>query len=264
MIIDANGKFLGATHPSNLTVELLRRVISGESLDMELGESAPSVPSVPDATSPSFDTDEGAHIIFRKTRFPDAEAVSPKFLVPTTNTITWINSKLSDVVPWAFDQQSPHRLRYLDGCDQSRVDLIASVPPNSKYSHRLLRRFVMNSMLSFGVEAIGKESAVQAYVLRSGNASKLTPTVVKGGHKSAAPGELIVLNGSTSALAEVLERRLDRPVINETGIDGRFDFRISWDEGDIQSLRDTLSTEFGLELRSERRQIGVFEIRLIQ
>ena len=265
IVIDAEGRIQSYTHTSELTEEFLRDVISGR-LPVKLASrkmESPSDELTPEAIvalSQNFDAEDGAQIVFRRTKFPDAARVSPAMILPTTHSLTWINSKLSDVAPWAFNIHSPHRLRYSVDCGEQMVDLVATVPPYVKFPPETLRRFVEHSISMLGLKTNLESSKLPVYILKSVDSSKRTPSIVKGGQISAAPGELIVLNGSVCALSEVLERILDRPVIDESGAEGRFDFELSWNDGDLQSLRDALRDESGLVLQPAERQVEVLEL----
>ena len=114
----------------------------------------------------------------------------------------------------------------------------------------------------FGVRTSSATADVPAYVMKAEDALKLRSTSVNGGYRSVAAGELVILNGTTDALRAVLERVLDRPVIDETGIDGNFDFELSWNHEDIDTLRNALKTTLGIDLAQADRRVEMLYVSI--
>jgi uncharacterized protein (TIGR03435 family) len=71
-------------------------------------------------------------------------------------------------------------------------------------------------------------------------------------------GELSGSNAALAELASLLNGSLDRPVIDRTGIEGRFDFRLQWtpDGSDIFGAR----SEPGLQLKAQKAPVQVLVI----
>jgi uncharacterized protein (TIGR03435 family) len=104
-----------------------------------------------------------------------------------------------------------------------------------------------------------------AYILRSTKASgkllsrSASTQAVKRGYWH---NTFILMNGTMDDLAYLLATSLEKPVINETGIDGNFDARFQVAGGDIVSLNAVLQKDMGLELVSgdQQRSITVQEV----
>jgi uncharacterized protein (TIGR03435 family) len=53
-------------------------------------------------------------------------------------------------------------------------------------------------------------------------------------------------------------------VFDETGIEGRFDFSLSWKAGDIGSLQAAVKDQLGMQLLEEKRNVEILVIDHIE
>jgi uncharacterized protein (TIGR03435 family) len=65
------------------------------------------------------------------------------------------------------------------------------------------------------------------------------------------------MNGTMDDLAYVLATGLENPVVNETGIDGRFDARFRVTGEDIDSMNAVLKEKLGLELVQGNQEMSI-------
>jgi len=78
-----------------------------------------------------------------------------------------------------------------------------------------------------------------------------------------APG--IRLNqASVKAFAEILADALERPVFDETKLDERFDFALTWQSTDPASLKTAVADQLGLNLVDTRRVVDVLIVDHIE
>jgi len=73
-------------------------------------------------------------------------------------------------------------------------------------------------------------------------------------------GSLSVVNVAISDLESFLMRNFGRPIIDQTGLKGRYSFDLEWQAGDVQSLAKTIREQLGLELAEDRRKIDVLTV----
>jgi uncharacterized protein (TIGR03435 family) len=104
----------------------------------------------------------------------------------------------------------------------------------------------------------------KAYVLKATEASKtlltpLPPIDANGHHYSN--GKIRLANGSMDNLAAAVEEGLEVPVVNETGIEGRFDAELEFPAKDAEAAKAALLKTLGLELIQEDRPIQMLEVR---
>jgi uncharacterized protein (TIGR03435 family) len=57
-----------------------------------------------------------------------------------------------------------------------------------------------------------------------------------------------------------LQSALAKPVIDETGLDGRFELELAWTEDRVMSLSKQLRERFGLELTPATRNLEVLVV----
>lgn len=57
------------------------------------------------------------------------------------------------------------------------------------------------------------------------------------------------------SLTSMLEEVIGRPVVDETGIEGAYDYELRWDPQRPESVLSAVREQLGLELREARRPI---------
>jgi uncharacterized protein (TIGR03435 family) len=74
---------------------------------------------------------------------------------------------------------------------------------------------------------------------------------------------------SMEMLATRLTRSLSQPVLDKTGISGRFDFKLEWtpdgaDAGDKPSVFTAIQEQLGLRLESQRGPVDTFVVDRVE
>jgi len=103
----------------------------------------------------------------------------------------------------------------------------------------------------------------KAYVLKATEASKrllIPQPAIRMSKRDYWAGHLMVINGSADDLATALEDGLEAPVVNETGIEGRFDAELEFPAKDADAAKAALLKTTGLELIQEDRPIQMIEV----
>ncbi|HYL75787.1 MAG TPA: TIGR03435 family protein [Bryobacteraceae bacterium] len=77
---------------------------------------------------------------------------------------------------------------------------------------------------------------------------------------SGQSGSVQVSNASMSAICNLLTRSFERPVIDETGLEGRYSFDLEWTAGDRESLVKAIRERLGLTLTEDRRKVDVLQV----
>jgi uncharacterized protein (TIGR03435 family) len=114
----------------------------------------------------------------------------------------------------------------------------------------------------FGVQLHHEQKEMTVYSLQTGkNGPKLSPGGAAGPYLSRpAPGKLVGQKASMGSLAASLTGAFRRPVIDDTGLTGGFDFTLTWTPdtpdgpADISgvSLFSALQDQLGLKVESKR------------
>jgi uncharacterized protein (TIGR03435 family) len=67
----------------------------------------------------------------------------------------------------------------------------------------------------------------------------------------------ISLEGTVDEFCKTLERDLDRPVVNETNLKGRFAFRVKVPDDGKTNFLDALRDQLGLTVTTEQRNVDI-------
>ena len=118
---------------------------------------------------------------------------------------------------------------------------------------------------AFGLSAIQEKHDLDAYVLTVKNkeAKGLRPTATansSGWHNET--GKISAANVNLGSLASRLEPLLKQPVVDETGMQGKYDYELKWDQPDANNpnadaLIEAVRDQLGLELTLAKRPIDV-------
>ena len=152
-------------------------------------------------------------------------------------------------------------------CDKSRYDLVLASPlrisDNPTERRRLIRQVLTET---FRVEVNREPRSTNVYVLQKIpermlelESSEFTSRLLNGRR-----GNFKVTGGELRDLARLLKRELDRPVLDETGLEGRYDFELSWDIRNPISVLDFVRDELGLELRPQVREMEHLIVQSIE
>ena len=119
--------------------------------------------------------------------------------------------------------------------------------------------------IAYGLNLQIESKAVtqKAYVLKATEASKklLKPTDSTGNSMwMYSNGKLTLVNRSIDNLANSLEGGLEVPVVNETGIEGKFDVELEFPAKDVEAAKAALLKTMGLDLIEAERPIQMLEV----
>jgi uncharacterized protein (TIGR03435 family) len=110
--------------------------------------------------------------------------------------------------------------------------------------------------LHLRVEHVGKEMPVYVLKMTNPDAPKMTPgngaAPMSGGN-----GSLSVVNVPMSEFDDFLTGTFGRPVVDETGLKGRYTFDLAWPSGDLEALAKVIRERLGLVLTDDRRKVDV-------
>ena len=204
-------------------------------------------------------------------------------------------SSLADLISFAYEVQVKQIVNAPEWYDKDRYD-IAAVPeqegsPNPEQVRIMIRKLLADR---FGLKFHREKREMSAYVLTVGkDGSKLKPTQIQGtlpgiGIRPGTGGiTLGIVNAAISDFTGFLQILvLDRPVVDKTGLTGRYDFQCTFSPDDSQfnghppqfprqgdnnngtadttpaapSIYDAFQQELGLKLSAEKTQVDVIAI----
>jgi uncharacterized protein (TIGR03435 family) len=243
-------------------------------------EPAPQLPPMAENADPSF---EVATI-----KPNDSGGTSMQGLTLRGRNFATRNSSLGDLIAFAYGVQEKQIVNAPDWLDKDRYD-IAAVPeqegvPNGEQLKTMIKKLLAER---FKLKFHNDKKEMLAYVLTVGKGGqKLTPTQLKGplpgiGMRPGAGGvTLNMINATVGDFTGFLQLLvLDRPVVDQTGIKGRFDYQCTFAPDDSQfnghppqfppqanatesapSLFDAIQQQLGLKLDAEKTAVDVIAI----
>ena len=163
---------------------------------------------------------------------------------------------------------SPARTVIDAGVPTNKYDFYSNLPLGSRES---LKREIK---IKFGV--VDRFETMETNVLilkvKYPNTVGLKPSVSKIGSTSEGNGRISAVNSSADDLARLLEDSSQIPVVNQTGLTGKYDFKIQWDEygkkvgsqhpdyPNLDGLKQALLNQLGLELVPSREPIEMLVV----
>jgi uncharacterized protein (TIGR03435 family) len=237
---------------------------------------AQSVPPMAADADPTFE------VATIKPSQPDEER---SILVEGTRLVT-ADTSLVDLMMFAY---SVHSLQIMDGPEWLRTekfDVVVqpSLPgrPSSAQMRSIVQKLLADRF-KLAFHHAQRELPVYRIVTAKGG-PKLTPsTKEEQGNNTAAigiaSGEMKVINATMSESASLMQRyvRLDRPIVDHTGIAGKYDFKLNWtpdfsqfdgnpppgpakSDENAPSLYTAMQEQLGLKLEAAREPADVLVI----
>lgn len=252
IIVDGKGRVVAATLPEELKAEDLVAVSEGKPVEFR---PLPDLKAIMADAKPASGEKPVFEISLSKSA-PDA-----KF---------WMTAGGSKVVLHAVDAKFLLTYAYHFPYDRLIVD---GMLPEGKYDLRAQTAGVEDSastsmirtavVAGLGVHAEIKKITRKVYVLKATDDTKklLLPTASNGGGVSAfGNGKISLINTSMEDFAFTLEGALEIPVVDETGMDGKYDVEVEFPDKDVEAAKIALRKKLGISLDLVDRSITVLSV----
>lgn len=198
-----------------------------------------------------------------------------------------VNSSLGDLISFAYEVQKEQIVNAPAWVNSDRYDITA-IPdepgePNPEQVRVMIRKLLANR---FRLEFHREKRDLPAYVLTiAKNGEKLKPSEVKGplpglGMRPGSGGLMILVRNATMGdFATFMQSLvLDRPMVDQTGLAGKYDFHFTFTPNDSQfnghpplqpktgapysapDLFEALQQQLGLKVESRKTPVGVIVI----
>jgi uncharacterized protein (TIGR03435 family) len=153
------------------------------------------------------------------------------------------NTTLSDLITYAYKIHPKQLIDAPAWVDQDRFDITATFSGEGQPSPSQIQSLVQKLLERFKLRVHGDKKELSVYALSKAGSSAKIIRSVEGPNKPPVMlfkdlGKLKVDNGSMQDFASVMQSSvLDRPVIDRTGIAGKYDFTLNWTPDDSQFHR---------------------------
>jgi uncharacterized protein (TIGR03435 family) len=171
---------------------------------------------------------------------PSKPETPEKALVLHGGHLAVTNITLSELITEAYKVNSKQIIGTRAWADTDKFDISAQYgggEPNENQFRSMIQKLLADS---FKLSLHRDKRELQVYALsRAGNGSKLAQSSADPKQLPslifADPGKLNVRNGTMQDFVNVMQLGvLDRPVLDQTGIQGRYDFTLNWTPDDSQ------------------------------
>jgi uncharacterized protein (TIGR03435 family) len=163
------------------------------------------------------------------------------------------------------------------GTDRYNIDGVADVEgePNLKQMQEMYRKLLAER---FGLGAHMEKKEMAVYALRVGKSGVKNMAKSKGDpngepDQNGGPRGMTFANCSMGEFSLMLQFMMDRPVVDETGIAGRWDFMLSWTPLDKAETTDpsappgmftAIQEQLGLKLEAVRAPVEVLVVDKVE
>lgn len=242
-LINQEGIIAASLHPVGLSSDIIEKVIKGKKIER------PKLPK------PKTVENEGTDPIFKILIAPtEKEGGRSSSKISKGYKQREAESKtLHQILSMAYGVPTT-RITGPKTLLESRYEISVRLPTNQ---FELLFQQALTASLQLRVS--NQKKSVEVFVLMAGedSAEKLKPSVMGSGGSmtSGGRGKIKTINGEISMLANSLESVLERIVEDGTGIEGKYDWEITYDEDDPNSVLAALKEQLGLRIRKEQREI---------
>lgn len=258
VLIGDGGRVIGSTHPTMLTAEHIEQALAGASVDLP---AAPGARAERRPPPPLLDGPEPLYLALVRPSDPD----SGRSTARGPGTLALFDRPAQELFAQAYSL-SASRIRFAAEPPAGRYDLIVRQPPERGGSGLAAK---MRSALldAFALRAERRRSEQEVLVLSKaeGGTPGLRATRREVGRMTVSARRLKGSGVPLTGLIMMLERRLGRSIVDETGLDGRYDFSLALSreaQGDaaVEQIAEALREQLGLLLRPQRREVELLEL----
>jgi uncharacterized protein (TIGR03435 family) len=228
VLIDANGKVAGITYPAWLKASDIADLLDGRPL---------KVSAIPDYSIARTGADVGPapllDMIVRKSTSSTIGVATGGTKVQVSGYT--IRALLAQVygMPEDFIIGEPTE-------DPTRYDISLSVPGAKPATFQQLVPELLNMALHLTTRKEMRD--IQGWILKAPNRKPdaLKEATTVGGSGKSGNGELTMAGMTVEDLAEFIQEVVHKPVVDKTGIPGRFDLRLTYDKDHPESILEKM------------------------
>jgi uncharacterized protein (TIGR03435 family) len=189
-------------------------------------------------------------------------------IVPTPAGVRMQNVTVKQMIAEAYhvyDMQIAGGPKWIDA---DRYDVEAKAPGGLRPVNEQ-RRAMMRKMLAdrFGLSVHEKEQEMQAYLLEAGkNGPKLAVTkdaLVPTVFRVYQRRQITAVNAPLDHLTEALTWMIGRPVLDRTGLDGTFDYKLEWSPDELQMRSTDAPVSTDTDAPSLEAALGELGLKLV-
>jgi uncharacterized protein (TIGR03435 family) len=191
---------------------------------------------------------------------PQPPGVTSSRMSVDTGRLNYTNVTLKDVVGQAFKVQA-YQISGPDWIETERFDIAAKIPPGAARDQvPMMLQSLLAERFHLSIHREAKELPIYALDIAK-NGPKLKAAESENGitSNSNRTSWHLAAKVAMRRFAEFLSERMGRPVLDQTGLKGSFEFMLDWAPDDVSAPNDgpagpsiftALQEQLGLKLRS--------------
>jgi len=269
--LSADGTSIAGTWTQGGPASPLNLVRATPATAWAIPEAPPPPMSMPADANPSFE------VATIKPSDPASQGASMLVGRGGANLFTTTNSTLADLISFAYGVHARQVTGGPGWLETDKYDLNAKPDQPGIPNVTQLRTMVQKLLADrFQLTFHHDKKELSAYALTVAKTGpKIAKTQATGnlpGFGGRGPGNIFVRNATMAEFAEFLQARIvDRPVVDQTGLSGRYDFPFKWtpdasqpaapgDPDDPPDLFTAFQQQLGLKLEATKTPVDVLVI----
>jgi len=259
VLVRRDGVVDAVTYPTSLKPEHLENLLAGK--PSGLGQQQRVF--VLAGEVPGDDAHDAlCHILIRPCKTPGFVMVgggAGKGPLGANIGFTGVGCTLLEVLSRVYDMPTT-RIVVSGKLPEGTYDVVAKLPRTAEKDLNLhLLRAVEST---FGLKSLREKREMDVYVVTVAQSGVKTLTPAKVGSRNSSfdvgKGSIDAVGRSVAEVLSVLENAASLPVIDETGLEGKFDVHFKWDaDGGAEVLAREAKEQLGLALTRAKRVIEV-------
>jgi uncharacterized protein (TIGR03435 family) len=235
VILGADGRIAAITHPASLQPQHLEEILAGKKSSLPPLPTYVSPDELPASEVDSSRPPAWFEVSIRERKVP--QPMIGAFGMMSTNEFGYEGKicPITFAIGFVFDKPACCTLLKCK-MPPGYYDIVLRAPAGEKPGLR--RDFIAALRAAFNLEVTLTNREMEAWVLTqiSTNAPGFHPATARGGGGQTGGG--FHFTGATmKTVVQFLERALDKPVFDETKLDGRFDVDMKWELSDAEKLQ---------------------------
>lgn len=256
ILINPEGSIAAITHAEDVTAESIAALIEGRNLTEDAPESSTETASEeePPKEEPLYE------VVIRPARSDDSFGLS---FNPMRGRVKATLITLEQALSFAHGL-SPARITGPDSLLNRQLDLVVRLPEEQAEEFKSVFQKSLETALGFSTSRETIEADVSVLTAPNGVTAGLHPAMTESFHLSTAPGIMAATYNEIESLRRNLEDVLERPVFDETGLTGRYDWDLEYDAEQPESVIDAVREQLGLEMKAEQREVDFLVIEKVE
>lgn len=253
VLVDKRGRIALVTHPNQVTAQMLRDVLAGKAMPKVSGGPAIEAGVLPGQTPE--DTDNSLlRIVIRPSTSAGGGSVTSQ------GKMTCVGQSLRSIVTHAYGGSS-YSTDWRMEVPETLYDISIALPPQQADRLQPILQNLLREMFGITGTRQVQRRDVLLLTVPERTTPTLTPAVIRGNSISVGNGKAQAVGLTMDGFAANLSGWLGCKVINETGIEGHYDFDLTWDPKDLDSLRKAVRSKYGLQLAAARRDVPILVVQ---